>query len=90
MKDQLKRDLELLKKDFKNVYLTISTTSGIEKSYLSPIRLFKNSAIFHNGHLLVKNQTAKLILTNYKNKDKIFTFKITNLNPYQTFKFELD
>ena len=51
---------------------------------------FKNSAIFHNGHLVVESQTAKLILTNYKNEDKIFTFKIPNLNPYQTFKFELE
>ena len=66
-----------------------SITSGRESCWTIKPK-FKNSAIFHNGHLLVKNQTAKLILTNYKNKDKIFTFKIPNLNPYQTFKFELD
>lgn len=51
---------------------------------------FKNLAIFHNGHLDVKKQRAKLILTNFENKDKIFTFKIPKLNSYQTFKFELE
>ena len=51
---------------------------------------FKNTAIFHNGHLRVKSQVAKIILTNFKNKDKIFNFKIPNLNPFETFKFELE
>ena len=46
---------------------------------------FKNSAIFHNGHLQVKKQTAKLILTNSENKDKsqfkdMFRFGGTKLN----------
>ena len=51
---------------------------------------FKNTAIFHNGHLKVKEQVAKIILTNFKNKDKIFNFKIPNLDPFETFKFELE
>jgi len=66
-----------------------SITKGRESCWTIKPK-FKNSAIFHNGHLMVKNQTAKLILTNTKNKDKIFTFKIPKLNPYQTFKFELE
>ena len=45
MKQQLKKDIELLRKDYKNVYLTISSTSGVTNSYLSPIRLFKDCAI---------------------------------------------
>jgi hypothetical protein len=50
---------------------------------------FKNFAIFHNGHLDVKKQKAKLILTNKKNKDKTILFKIPKLNPYETYKFDL-
>ena len=50
---------------------------------------FRNIAIFHNGHLNVKKQNAKIILTNKKNKDKIFLFKIPKLNSYETYKFDL-
>ena len=50
---------------------------------------FVNTAIFHNGHVTTNSQIGKLILTNFKNKDKIYNFKIPELKPFQTFKFEL-
>tara|TARA_B100000767_G_scaffold275759_1_gene315178 strand:- start:21724 stop:23145 length:1422 start_codon:yes stop_codon:yes gene_type:complete len=51
---------------------------------------FNNSALFHNGHLEVNEQKAKLILTNSKNKDKVLFFIIPKLKPYQTFRFDLE
>jgi hypothetical protein len=38
-------DIQSLKKDFKNIYITISSTAGNDKTYLTPIRLFENCAI---------------------------------------------
>ena len=50
---------------------------------------FINTAIFHNGHILTNSQIGKLILTNFKDRDKTYNFKIPELKPFQTFKFEL-
>lgn len=38
-------DIKSLKKDFEKIYITISSTAGNDKTYLTPIRLFKDCAI---------------------------------------------
>lgn len=50
---------------------------------------FINKGIFHNGHINLTKQKAKLILTNQDGKDKIYKFEIPKLNPYQTFIFDI-
>jgi len=48
-----------------------------------------NKAIFHNGHIGLKEQKAKLILTNQDGRDKIYKLKIPKLNPYETYIFDI-
>ena len=50
---------------------------------------FINKAIFHNGHINLNKQKARLILTNQDGKDKVYKFEIPNLNAYQTFIFDI-
>ena len=50
---------------------------------------FINKAVFHNGHVGLTEQKAKLILTNQAGRDKIYELKIPNLNPYQTYIFDV-
>ncbi len=50
---------------------------------------FLNKAVFHNGHIALNKQKAKLILTNQDGKDKIYNFNIPKLNSYQSFIFDI-
>lgn len=46
--------------------------------------------IFHNGHLPVESQKAKLFVTNALGEDKIIEFNIEKIKPFETIKFHLE
>ena len=50
---------------------------------------FKNRAIFHNGHIKIKKQFAKLILNNQDGKEISKKFLIPELNAFETFIFDI-
>ena len=60
-----------------------SITEGGELLDCGCNKSIKNVAIFHNGHHDVSSQTAKLILTNIKGKDKVVEFCIPDLLPFE-------
>lgn len=53
-------------------------------------RKFENLAVFHNGHVPVQKQIAKLILTRQDGKEKIYRFIIPYLNKYETYIFNIN
>lgn len=68
-----------------------SITEGRESCWtVRSSKSITNSAIFHNGHLEVKKQNAKLILTNIEGADKEVTFTIQKLSPFETIVFDLN
>jgi len=48
-----------------------------------------NKAIFHNGHIEIKKQKAKIILNNQSGKEIIRNFLIPSLKPFETFIFDI-
>ena len=50
---------------------------------------FINKGVFHNGHISIDKQKAKLILTNQDGLDKIYKFIIPKIDAYETFIFEI-
>ena len=50
---------------------------------------FINKGIFHNGHISIDKQKAKLILTNKEGVDKVYKFIIPKINAYESFIFEI-
>ena len=50
---------------------------------------FINKGVFHNGHISIDKQKAKLILTNQNGMDKVYKFIIPKINAYETFIFEI-
>lgn len=50
----------------------------------------EHTGVFHNGHLTVEAQTARLCITNTEGKDKIVDFDVPQIKPFQTVKFHLE
>ena len=48
-----------------------------------------NRAIFHNGHIEIKKQKAKVILNNQEGEEIIRNFPIPNLKSFETFVFDI-
>lgn len=46
--------------------------------------------VFHNGHLTVEPQRAKLFVTDIDGQDKIINFEIPEIKPFATLKFHLE
>ena len=51
---------------------------------------YENLAVFHNGHIPVKKQKAKLVLTKLDGKEKSYNFTIPNLKKYETYIFRIN
>ena len=49
-----------------------------------------NSAVFHNGHMPVAEQTAKLIVTDHLGVDHETSFEIPAMRPFETVMFEVE
>lgn len=50
----------------------------------------KNTAVFHNGHLAVPEQTGVLILTRLDGRDEKYIFNMPRINPFETYLFDID
>ena len=69
-----------------------SITEGREKllDFAADDPQVTNSAVFHNGHMPVAEQTAKLIVTDHLGVDHETSFEIPAMRPFETVMFEVE
>lgn len=65
-------------------------TQGRESGWsLRAAHTIRNSAVFHNGHLPVEQQTATLIVTNTDGEEHVESFVMPTLEPFETWCFDV-